>query len=105
MRPGNSRRVSWLLADVSACACFPGAGGEQKPTHEAPAPREAPKQIRKREAREEELTHFKTSMPRARAASSRTRTNVSVLLVLLLLSVLVWVLDSVLTLVWILLFA
>jgi len=32
----------------------------QKPTDEAPAPREAPKQIRKREARPEELENFKT---------------------------------------------
>mmetsp|Transcript_55650 Transcript_55650/g.90132 ORF Transcript_55650/g.90132 Transcript_55650/m.90132 type:complete len:398 (+) Transcript_55650:79-1272(+) len=32
----------------------------QKPTHETPAPREAPKQIRTREARQEELLHFKT---------------------------------------------
>eukprot|EP00802_Teleaulax_amphioxeia_P005029 Tamp_05033.p3 GENE.Tamp_05033~~Tamp_05033.p3 ORF type:complete len:328 (-),score=103.38 Tamp_05033:1878-2861(-) len=32
----------------------------QKPTHEAPAPREAPKQIRTREARQDELEHFKT---------------------------------------------
>jgi hypothetical protein len=32
----------------------------QKPTNEAPAPLEAPKQIRKREAKEEEKLHFKT---------------------------------------------
>jgi len=32
----------------------------QKPTDEAPAPREAPKQIRTREARQEELENFKT---------------------------------------------